>query len=197
MSSSAAYGATNSSMDDEDKYARHQRACCVRYGNTRVLCAASGAHHFPLMWHIGPNWLCMLVTYAISLGPLAFFFMKDDVVLALRVALLVSVVATTCAFTMVACSDPGVVFESCEPPATLQVGDAELGVICAQCQIRRPYDASHCSDCGVCIAQLDHHCPWTGKCIGGRTLRWFYVFLACVSVHVVLVGVTAATSYLT
>lgn len=59
---------------------------------------------------------------------------SDDVALGLRVALLASVVLTTCAFTMVACSDPGVVFESCEPPrGALQVGDAELGgVICGR-----------------------------------------------------------------
>lgn len=78
--SSTAYGATDGSMDDDDKYAPHQRTCCVRFGNTHVLCAAPGAHYFPLMWHVGPHWPCMLVTYAISLGPLAFFFMCVRVV---------------------------------------------------------------------------------------------------------------------
>lgn len=55
--------------------------------------------------------------------------------LGLQIALLISVVITTCVFTVVACSDPGVVFESYEAPTAVQVGDAELGsgVICGAC----------------------------------------------------------------
>lgn len=31
---------------------------------------------------------------------------------------------------------------------------------CGQCNFRRPTTARHCSYCGVCIDDLDHHCPW-------------------------------------
>ena len=38
---------------------------------------------------------------------------------------------------------------------------------------------------------LDHHCPWTGKCIGERTLYSFYAFLTALSVHILFVlGIT-------
>ena len=30
--------------------------------------------------------------------------------------------------------------------------------------------------CARCL-QLDHHCPWTGKCVGEHNLRPFYVFV--------------------
>jgi hypothetical protein len=30
---------------------------------------------------------------------------------------------------------------------------------CELCQIDRPFTASHCYDCGVCVDKLDHHCP--------------------------------------
>ncbi len=30
---------------------------------------------------------------------------------------------------------------------------------CGQCNILRPRNASHCYECGVCIVELDHHCP--------------------------------------
>jgi septal ring-binding cell division protein DamX len=32
-------------------------------------------------------------------------------------------------------------------------------VECGRCQIDRPRDASHCHYCGVCVKNLDHHCP--------------------------------------
>ncbi|GMH56175.1 hypothetical protein TrRE_jg910, partial [Triparma retinervis] len=50
--------------------------------------------------------------------------------------------------------------------------------LCTLCNVVRPPGATHCYDCDVCVSDLDHHCPWTGKCIGGKNLRWFYLFLA-------------------
>ena len=38
---------------------------------------------------------------------------------------------------------------------------APTDIECGQCDIRRPYTARHCHHCGVCIDQLDHHCPCT------------------------------------
>lgn len=32
-------------------------------------------------------------------------------------------------------------------------------------------------DCHVCVEGYDHHCPWTGKCIGKRNVRYFYAWL--------------------
>ena len=31
--------------------------------------------------------------------------------------------------------------------------------------------------CKLCIEGLDHHCHWTGKCIGKRTIFYFHTFL--------------------
>jgi len=41
------------------------------------------------------------------------------------------------------------------------------------------------------VDDLDHHCPWTGKCIGKRTLFFFHAFLICLSVHILFVVVGA------
>lgn len=35
----------------------------------------------------------------------------------------------------------------------------------------------HCKECNICIEGFDHHCPWTGKCIGNGNKYWFYFFL--------------------
>ena len=30
---------------------------------------------------------------------------------------------------------------------------------CGQCHVSRPVTAAHCYECGVCVDELDHHCP--------------------------------------
>ena len=52
-------------------------------------------------------------------------------------------------------------------------------VKCSKCNIvvPRTFRISHCNICQVCVKNHDHHCPWTGKCIGEKNLMPFYVFL--------------------
>lgn len=38
---------------------------------------------------------------------------------------------------------------------------------------------SHCYDCNVCIEDIDHHCPWMGKCIGRGNMNVFILFNMC------------------
>ena len=37
--------------------------------------------------------------------------------------------------------------------------------------------ADHCSDCNVCVEKVDHHCPWSSKCIGKGNMNAFSAFL--------------------
>ena len=49
---------------------------------------------------------------------------------------------------------------------------------CSKCKIHINFDTSyHCTYCDICIAEHDHHCPWTSKCIGKKTLYSFYIFV--------------------
>ena len=43
----------------------------------------------------------------------------------------------------------------------------------------------HCLDCDICIENYDHHCPWTGHCIGKNNIYSFYVFI-CSSFFVII-----------
>lgn len=50
---------------------------------------------------------------------------------------------------------------------------------CYECKIYERVDRNitHCDNCGVCIEGYDHHCPWTGKCIGRKNISFFNIFL--------------------
>ena len=39
---------------------------------------------------------------------------------------------------------------------------------------------SHCEICQICIEKHDHHCVWTGHCIGKNNKISFYIFIASV-----------------
>ncbi|KAI9310199.1 DHHC palmitoyltransferase-domain-containing protein [Zopfochytrium polystomum] len=52
---------------------------------------------------------------------------------------------------------------------------------CQSCLIWRTPRAAHCYVCDRCVDVHDHHCPWTGNCIGKRNYRFFVAFLLTTS----------------
>lgn len=53
-----------------------------------------------------------------------------------------------------------------------------LGItFCKKCNLLRPDRAHHCSACKRCVLRFDHHCPWTGNCIGHLNHKYFILFL--------------------
>jgi len=51
--------------------------------------------------------------------------------------------------------------------------------LCRECLLHHEKNvaAFHCFDCGVCIEDYDHHCPWIGKCIGRGNKSYFNAFI--------------------
>ena len=45
------------------------------------------------------------------------------------------------------------------------------------CNVYRELGSAHCNACNVCYVDVDHHCPWTGKCVAKDNIFWFYAFL--------------------
>ncbi|KAL0476965.1 palmitoyltransferase [Acrasis kona] len=66
------------------------------------------------------------------------------------------------------------------PPLFQQItfnGKPQTLKYCYTCQIYRPPRCSHCPRCDNCVEKFDHHCPWTGTCIGKRNYRYFSLFV--------------------
>ena len=53
---------------------------------------------------------------------------------------------------------------------------------CQVCEIwtRKDKNVEHCYECDICVEGYDHHCPWTGKCIGEKTINYFYCFICSI-----------------
>ena len=164
------------------------KACCcgIPNGNTRRLCSLSpSAKLFPATCVVGPDYPCLFVTYTLLLGPtLAFIILcaptLHTAVIIIEAFLIFIVVAF---LSITAGSDPGILQK--QTPVELEVqrerleeeGRAQNMTVCVLCNVYREPGTSHCYDCNACIIELDHHCPWTGKCIGRNNLKYFYGFV--------------------
>lgn len=54
---------------------------------------------------------------------------------------------------------------------------------CKTCKTiaRKDIYTEHCSFCEYCVEELDHHCPWSSKCIGKGNMIAFKMFIAGLS----------------
>ncbi|KAK4781261.1 hypothetical protein SAY87_017367 [Trapa incisa] len=65
--------------------------------------------------------------------------------------------------------------------------------LCTSCKIVRPLRAKHCSTCGRCVEQFDHHCPWVSNCIGKKNKWDFFLFLILEVAAMVITGAVTLT----
>ncbi len=82
-----------------------------------------------------------------------------------------------------------------QPPQPAgDAGSDEVGQLlryCGTCQIWRGRRVKHCRVCNSCIDAFDHHCPWTGNCIGLRNYRYFVWFVIAVNLLSIVLTVLA------
>ena len=55
--------------------------------------------------------------------------------------------------------------------------NAEGYKLCHECRVYITLNREHCNLCNVCIDNIDHHCVFYSKCIGGGNKRSFLMSL--------------------
>lgn len=134
---------------------------------------------------IGPDWPCILVTYVIIIVPaiLVYYYLTLYVAEKIMFDILFAVVIF--GLTAVVSADPGLVRK-------YHHARSRHWTYCDHCESYRPPGTVHCSTCQVCIAGYDHHCPWTGKCIGHGNIFYFKLFvysLCTFMIYVLVLGI--------
>ena len=121
-----------------------------------------------------------------------FYVTTCGVVLGLLLTLLYTglIVATVATLWRAALSDPGSLPKSTirsdafiedSPQRSVRVSSqVVISKYCTECHLWRPPRCAHCSTCGHCVANFDHHCPWVGSCVGLGNYKYFISFLLLV-----------------
>lgn len=143
-------------------------------------------------YYLGPHFYVVVPTWLGSIG--LFVFILSKLVNTSSPWLLVLCVVFAMNFlyyyAKTALSSPGIASSSQQPDLLTRRSQR----YCVPCRIIRPLGTKHCYFCDVCIIDMDHHCPWVGKCIGRDNLCLFYKFLVSVFAMLACLLVTALTA---
>eukprot|EP00996_Jenningsia_fusiforme_P007101 NODE_930_length_1813_cov_54.234127_g818_i0.p1 GENE.NODE_930_length_1813_cov_54.234127_g818_i0~~NODE_930_length_1813_cov_54.234127_g818_i0.p1 ORF type:complete len:353 (-),score=29.88 NODE_930_length_1813_cov_54.234127_g818_i0:288-1346(-) len=155
---------------------------------------------------LGPDLsLCTCSLVLIVVPAVAFFVVIAPEIEAVLTILAAVMIGFSVGFLFkVSTVDPGIIPRNETPPQesemTLQIMRDVNGVLlahryCRTCFVFRGPRASHCSVCDNCVERFDHHCPWTGTCIGLHNYRFFVGFLVSVNVTAVLFAVVSGVAW--
>ncbi|CAI5527153.1 unnamed protein product [Closterium sp. Naga37s-1] len=88
-----------------------------------------------------------------------------------------------------------VAFGSADMP-TVSAGSFDGWQLCRRCDPPRakPPGAHHCSSCGTCVMDMDHHCPFIGNCVGRANQRHFLLFLLSTIISCIYVALMASAT---
>lgn len=119
---------------------------------------------------IGPDFKFVIITYAVILIPTIFTYLILIENIIEEILFSFIFVLTILSLTITVLIDPGLVRK-------YHNARTRFWTFCDFCESFRPPGTVHCSTCQVCIGGYDHHCPWTGKCVGKGNRIFFKLFV--------------------
>ena len=145
------------------------------YGNPRII--------------IGPDWpLYAFVTFVLSLG-----FFSMIIFLGKYLPVFIKVVGFIIYFTFLFSYSYTALINQGYPKHDIDSVTGEPRkkfYYCTTCKmyVNRERKTMHCSDCNICIEGYDHHCPWTGKCIGRNNLILCFCYICFYAICIFCFG---------
>jgi len=137
-------------------------------------------------YSLGPHWPLFVITWiALEAGGI-FYLIKfaENLNLLMKIVTMAFIIFQGFIYIATALTNPGIhTAQNPDDPELMKL--TENRDFCIKCKVIRDEDTVHCTDCKVCIKGYDHHCPWTGKCIGAGNLTPFYAFLISTVVYIV------------
>jgi len=167
--------------------------------------------------NVGPHYFCNLIAWVLILGVTLAFQVLCGYRLHWSVVLITSIsgLALVVAFALTTLLDPGYLErgtpeqlekrkQELERTSALEAAAHTLGsniidpmlnfTPCTKCHVmREERGTQHCYDCDLCCRELDHHCPWSGKCIGKGNMLAFKSFLGLLLTHCIITGAVSIT----
>jgi len=135
---------------------------------------------------IGPHWpffLCMWLVL-LGVGALVIFYVAVNQSVTSVLLMVTMTIWESAIYLYTALKNPGIA--SAPDPDDPEIENIkDYPNFCKPCKILKTDDIYHCYDCDVCIKGYDHHCPWTGKCIGEGNLKPFYTFLMSTTLYII------------
>ena len=159
-------------------------------GQNRFLCCGAlmmGAKSHSKYFVLTVILLCVTwIGYFFLLSPFLGNKLFNIIALAIFEVNLLSLIAT--AFT-----EPGIMPRgSTSMDSEENIAQQKPVAYCQICQIKKLSPrVKHCRHCDNCVDTFDHHCPWTGNCIGVRNYLYFFTFISSVVLGDFLVLVTS------
>ena len=127
---------------------------------------------------IGPQWPMIIFVDSIILSLMLFLYIKFWKYLCFATRLFGSINFWTAflSYTYTSIINPGYPKNTIGRNFGIPKNDYYF---CDYCRfyLRKTSYGSHCDLCDICIEKYDHHCVWTGHCIGKNNKITFYIFV--------------------
>ena len=127
---------------------------------------------------IGPQWPMIIFVDSIIISLMLFLYIKFWKYLCFSTRLFGSINFWTAflSYTYTSIINPGYPKNTIGRNFGIPKNDYYF---CDYCRfyLRKTSYGSHCDLCDICIEKYDHHCIWTGHCIGKNNKITFYIFV--------------------